>query len=41
MLSPVSLPMSNGDPPAATMAADPPLEPPDDRARSYGFEVRP
>ncbi len=41
MLSPVSLPMSNGEPPAATMAADPPLEPPGERSRSYGFEVRP
>ena len=41
MLSPVSLPMSNGEPPAATIAAAPPLLPPGVRSRSYGFEVRP
>jgi hypothetical protein len=41
MLSPVSLPMSNGDAAAATIAAAPPLDPPGVRARSYGFDVRP
>ena len=41
MLSPVSLPMSNGEPPAATIAPAPPLLPPGVRARSYGFDVRP
>ena len=38
---PLSLPMSNGEPPAATIEADPPLLPPGERSRSYGFEVRP
>ena len=37
MLSPVSLPMSKGEPPAATIAAAPPLLPPGDRERSYGL----
>ena len=41
MLSPVSLPMSNGEPPAATIAAGPPELPPGVRSRSYGLEVRP
>ena len=41
MLSPVSLPMSNGAPPAATIAAAPPVLPPGVRSRSYGFVVRP
>ena len=41
MLSPVSLPMSNGAPPAATIAAAPPELPPGVRVRSYGFDVRP
>src|SRR3972149_12251229 len=41
MLSPVSLPISNGEPPAATIAAGPPLLPPGVRERSYGFDVRP
>jgi hypothetical protein len=34
MLSPVSLPTSNGEPPAATIAAAPPDDPPGVRARS-------
>ena len=41
MLPPVSLPTSNGEPPAATMAPAPPLEPPGDRSRPYGLLVRP
>jgi hypothetical protein len=41
MLPPVSLPISIGDPPAATIAAAPPLEPPDVRSRSNGLFVRP
>ena len=41
MLSPVSLPMSNGAPPAATIAAAPPELPPGVRSRSYGLFVRP
>jgi hypothetical protein len=34
MLSPVSLPTSNGDAPAATIAAEPPLLPPGVRETS-------
>src|SRR5262245_37476960 len=41
MLFDVSLPISRGDPPAAMMAAAPPLLPPGVLVRSYGFEVRP
>ena len=41
MLLPLSLPMSNGAPPAATIDAAPPLLPPGVRSRSYGFDVRP
>ena len=33
--------MSNGEPPAATIAAAPPELPPGVRSRSYGFDVRP
>ncbi len=41
MESPVSDPMSKNEQPAATAAAGPPDEPPGERARSYGLEVRP
>src|SRR5436853_7488500 len=41
MLPPVSLPMSSGDPPAAMIAAAPPLLPPHVRAASKGLLVRP
>lgn len=41
MLPPKSLPMSNGAPAAATMAAAPPLLPPDVRDVSQGLFVRP
>ena len=41
MLPPVSLPTSKGDPPAATIAAAPPLDPPDVRSGSNGLLVRP
>src|SRR5579864_3233457 len=41
MLPAVSLPISKGAPPAAIMAADPPLEPPEDRLTSQGLFVRP
>ena len=38
MLPPVSLPMSNGDPPALTIAAAPPLDPPGVRSGLNGSE---
>ena len=41
MLPPVSLPRSNGEPQAETMAAGPPLLPPGERDRSKGLLVRP
>ena len=41
MLPPVSVPMSKADPPAATMAAPPPLLPPQVLSVSYGLLVRP
>ena len=36
---PVSLPMAIGTMPAATAAADPPLDPPGIRLRSHGLEA--
>ena len=41
MLPPVSLPMSKGEAPAAIAAAAPPLLPPGDFTKSYGFLVKP
>jgi hypothetical protein len=41
MLPAVSLPQSNGEPPAAMIAAAPPLLPPGVRDGSYGLLVRP
>ena len=38
---PVSVPIANGTMPAATAAADPPLDPPGTRAWSWGFRVDP
>ncbi len=38
---PPSLPWPRGTTPAATSAAVPPLEPPDDRDRSHGLRVAP
>src|SRR3954447_7942394 len=36
---PVSVPIASGTIPAATAAAEPPLEPPGDRSRSQGLRV--
>ena len=41
MLPPVSLPMSRGEPPAAMIAAAPPLEPPGVRSGFQGLFARP
>ena len=40
-LAPESVPSPHADPPAATIAASPPLLPPGVRSRSYGLFVRP
>src|SRR6185295_2392788 len=40
MLPPLSVPKPSGDPPKATIAASPPLEPPGVRPRSHGLFVR-
>ena len=41
MLPPVSLPRSSGEPPAETIAAAPPLEPPGVRSGLNGLRVCP
>src|SRR5579864_4611606 len=38
---PVSVPVANGTIPAATAAADPPLDPPGMRSRSHGLWIAP
>ena len=41
MLPPMSVPRPSGEPPAAMMAAWPPLLPPGERSRFQGLFVRP